>query len=124
MMNADEVRGLAEAGVEIGAHTVTHPILSKLSPDAAWAEIADSKAALESILGCKVKTFAYPNGRPEKDFTAADVERVRKAGYIGAVTTKWGCATPQADAFEIPRQGIWGTSRIKLWLQLMRNFRA
>ena len=124
MMDAAEVRALAAAGLEVGAHTVTHPILSKLSPEQAWAEISRSKEALERILGRDVLTFAYPNGRPEKDFTDADVERVRKAGFVGAVTTRWGCARPADDDFLVPRQGIWGTNAAKLWLQLLRNFRA
>jgi peptidoglycan/xylan/chitin deacetylase (PgdA/CDA1 family) len=123
MLNASEVAALAEAGMEIGAHTVSHPILSTLSADESWKEIADSKAALERVLGRGVATFAYPNGRPNKDFTDADVERVKRAGYIGAVTTRWACATAAADAFQVPRQGIWGANRAKLWLRLMRNFR-
>jgi peptidoglycan/xylan/chitin deacetylase (PgdA/CDA1 family) len=124
MMNATEVRALADAGFEIGAHTVTHPILSKLSPEDAWTEIRTSKEALEQILAREIRVFAYPNGRPGKDFTDADVQRVKQAGFIGAVTTQWGCATPQADDFLVPRQGIWGTSKPKLWSQLIRNFRA
>jgi peptidoglycan/xylan/chitin deacetylase (PgdA/CDA1 family) len=124
MMNAGEVRALADAGVEIGAHTVSHPILSKVSAEDAWTEISESKKALEAVTGRAVRTFAYPNGRPDKDFTLADVQRVKEAGYLGAVTTRWACATPGADAFLVPRQGIWGKSRMKLWLQLLRNFRA
>lgn len=124
MMNAAEVRALADAGLEVGGHTVTHPILSKLSPEDAWTEIRAGKEALERILAREVRVFAYPNGRPGKDFTDADVQRVERAGFIGAVTTEWGCATPQADAFRVPRQGIWGTNKAKLWAQLIRNFRA
>jgi peptidoglycan/xylan/chitin deacetylase (PgdA/CDA1 family) len=124
MMNAGEVTALADAGMEIGAHTVTHPILSTLSPEQAWSEISQSKVALERLLGRRIETFAYPNGRPNKDFTGSDVEHVKKAGFRGAVTTGWACATPDADDFLIPRQGIWGSSRPKLWLQLLRNFRA
>jgi peptidoglycan/xylan/chitin deacetylase (PgdA/CDA1 family) len=124
MMNAAEVAALANAGMEVGAHTVTHPILSTLSPEESWNEITSSKQALERIVGQEVRTFAYPNGRPDKDFTDGDVQLVMKAGFIGAVTTEWGCATRKSNAFRIPRQGIWGKSRTKLWLQLMRNFGA
>lgn len=124
MMDAAEVAALARAGMEVGAHTVTHPILSTLSPEESWSEIAHSKEALERIVGREVRTFAYPNGRPDKDFTEEDVQRVMKAGFIGAVTTEWGCATPRSNDFRIPRQGIWGKNRAKLWLQLLRNFRA
>ncbi len=123
MLNAAEVVALADAGMEIGAHTVTHPILSTLSADEARAEIAQSKAALGRIIAREIQTFAYPNGRPDQDFSAGDVERVREAGYIGAATTEWGCATPSSDAFRIPRQSIWGSSRSRIWYQLMRNFR-
>lgn len=122
MMNADEVSALAAAGMEIGAHTITHPILSTLSPDEARAEIVQCKSTLEKIVGQDVQSFAYPNGRPETDFTQADVERVRNAGYRGAATTQWGSAAPRSDNFLIPRQSLWGSNPWKIWIRLLRGF--
>jgi len=121
MMSEQEITALAAADMEIGAHTVTHPILSTLSPEAAEAEISLCKSELERLVGRAVRSFAYPNGRAGTDFTGADVERVRAAGYTGAVTTDWGCATPDSDNYRIPRQSIWGPNRLKIWYRLMRN---
>jgi peptidoglycan/xylan/chitin deacetylase (PgdA/CDA1 family) len=123
MLNGAEVTALAGAGIEIGAHTVTHPILSTLSPDEARAEIVQSRVELGRLLGREIATFAYPNGRPSKDFTDADVERVKEAGFSGAATTAWGCASARSDPFRVSRQAIWGSSRARIWYQLLRNFR-
>jgi peptidoglycan/xylan/chitin deacetylase (PgdA/CDA1 family) len=51
MLNAEEVRSLVAAGMGVGAHTLTHPLLSQLPPEAAWAEIAESRARLQQVIG-------------------------------------------------------------------------
>ena len=61
------IERLHAAGVEIGAHTQSHPILSKISDADARREIGESKSRLEAIIGAPVTTFAYPNGRPRRD---------------------------------------------------------
>src|SRR5262249_25847882 len=62
MMTESELRALAAAGWELGAHTMTHPDLSQLSYDVCRREIQESRRALERIVGVKVQTFAYPWG--------------------------------------------------------------
>jgi len=122
MMNGPEVVSLADAGMEIGGHTVTHPILRTLTADQSRNEITECKSMLEDLIRREVVSFAYPNGRPGQDFSEDDVVRVREAGYQGAATTEWGCALPVSDNFRIPRQSLWGSSRSRLWAQLVRNF--
>ena len=66
MMDADQIRSLHNAGMEIGAHTHSHPIMSRLNDADLRDEILTNKAQLESIIGSRVRTFAYPNGRAVK----------------------------------------------------------
>jgi peptidoglycan/xylan/chitin deacetylase (PgdA/CDA1 family) len=107
MLNETEIRALHELGFEIGAHTVTHPILTRIEADAARREIAESKATLEAITGAPVRTFAYPNGRPHEDYDHSHVRMVRESGFTGAVSTAWGAAAVHSDRFQIPRMLPW-----------------
>jgi len=82
MMTVDELRELAAAGVEIGAHTVSHPDLSRLGFDECLREMRQSRDALERMLGVEVRTFAYPSCH----YGPAAVEAARAAGFTAAVT--------------------------------------
>jgi peptidoglycan/xylan/chitin deacetylase (PgdA/CDA1 family) len=107
MMTSEQVRGLAAAGMEIGAHTMTHPILRMLSDEAARREIRDSKVALEGIIGHAVRAFAYPNGRPGEDYTERDRGIVESLGFDYALSTRWGVASAGSDLYELPRFTPW-----------------
>ena len=89
MLDWDQVRALHRAGVAIGSHTITHPILSRQAPDRVWWELTESKREIETAIGDRVTLFAYPNGRPE-DFTGETMTMLDKAGYEAAVTTTFG----------------------------------
>ncbi len=79
-MTPPQIRGLAASGlIEIGAHTVTHPVLSTLPQEAQADEIAQSRTRLEAITGRPVTSFAYPFGCPS-DFGPEAIRAVRNAG--------------------------------------------
>jgi peptidoglycan/xylan/chitin deacetylase (PgdA/CDA1 family) len=99
MMSADELRDLVAAGIELGAHTVTHPDLSALDRQPCLDEMVESKRALEQIGGRPVLTFAYPSCR----YAPAAVEAARDAGFLAAVTCA-GRWTPRL--FELTRAMI------------------
>src|ERR1041385_597262 len=63
MMNWDQVREMRQSGIEFGAHTLHHPILTRISLDKVRAEVQGSKAQIEKELGEPVLSFAYPNGQ-------------------------------------------------------------
>lgn len=107
MMNEAELRALHAAGVEIGAHTCSHPILTKLSESQARAEIAGSKAVLEGVLAAPVRFFAYPNGRADEDYAPEHAAMVREAGFEAAVTTNVGTAVAKTDRYNLPRFTPW-----------------
>src|SRR5262249_13480898 len=100
MMSEAQVKRLPGFGIDVGAHTVTHPILTRLEPAAARREILESKAGLEAILGTPVTTFAYPNGAPQRDYDRSHVEIVRDAGFKGAVSAAWGAAGSTIDPYQ------------------------
>lgn len=107
MMRPEQVRELHRAGMEVGGHTVSHPILAKLPADAARAEIAQGRAALEAIIGDRVNLFAYPNGRPGQDYLPEHVKMVAGMGFSAAVSTRWGAAGGGSPQFELPRFTPW-----------------
>lgn len=114
MMTSDQVRALHRAGMEIGAHTVRHPILASLSTEESAFEIRTSKNCLESITQAPVEVFAYPNGKPGRDYDGRHVELVRQLGFRGAVSTAVGVARPGNDLFQLPRFTPWERT-LPLW---------
>jgi peptidoglycan/xylan/chitin deacetylase (PgdA/CDA1 family) len=90
MMTDAELRELAEAGIELGAHTVTHPDLSTLDHDMCLREMRESRAYLEHLTGQPVRSFAYPYARYGPPALAA----VRDAGFAVAVTGDRGSSSP------------------------------
>jgi len=118
MLNWAQVAEMHASGVEFGAHTVRHPILTCLPPGERWREIADSKRAIEERLQMPVAHFAYPNGTV-RDFDDATKELVRKAGFSSAVTTVFGTNTPATDRYALRRGGPWEEAisvfATKLW---------
>ena len=85
-----DVRALIAAGWEIGAHSLTHPDLTRLDDAALRHEVAGSRAAIQRLFGVRVRTFCYPSGRHD----ARVVEAVRAAGFEAATTTQPGIASP------------------------------
>lgn len=123
VMSTDDVRAIHAMGFGIGAHSVSHPILSLCNPDRARAEIADAREHLQSIVRAPVTAFAYPNGIPDKDFHAEHVAMVRDAGYDYALTTQRGVARSDTPLYEVPRFTPWGPGNLRMALQLTRNLR-
>jgi peptidoglycan/xylan/chitin deacetylase (PgdA/CDA1 family) len=99
----DEAREMARHGIEFGAHTRSHPILSRLSSRAQVdAEVVGSKERIDRELGGEPRHFCYPNGMAE-DFTAETVEVLRGAGFVTAVTAQSGLNATGSDPFRLRR---------------------
>lgn len=105
-LNDDEIRRLSENGIEIGSHTISHPILGALKAENAKCEIAESKSTLEQLLGKPVPTFAYPFGAPGLDFRARDEALVAESGYSMAFAGEGGFVSRSSRQFALPRVGI------------------
>lgn len=99
VLTPDELLHLADSDlIEIGAHSVTHPLLSELPPAERRKEISDSKTFLEDVLGTRVDSFAYPYG-----VIADTVDAVRQAGFQAACATSNGIVFPDQDVYQLPR---------------------
>lgn len=105
MLDWDEVRRLSGWGVDIGAHTVHHPILANADDRAATSEILGSRDHLAAELGAAPRHFAYPNGGPG-DFLDRDVSTVVDAGFSSAVTTSEGVNRATTDRFRLLRVNV------------------
>lgn len=107
MLRSDQVRSLHAQGMEIGAHTVRHPILCTLDAATARREMQDSRACLQDLIDAPVTLFAYPNGRPDQDYAATHVAMARELGFAAAVSTANGVSTAGADLHQLPRFTPW-----------------
>lgn len=99
MLTRRQVRELADQGCEIGAHSVTHPELDCVPRSVASQEIAQSKTALEHVLGAAVTSFAYPHGYHD----AGVKELVLEAGYASAAAVKNALSPADDDVFALTR---------------------
>jgi peptidoglycan/xylan/chitin deacetylase (PgdA/CDA1 family) len=122
MMTREMVADLARRGFDIGGHTMNHPILAQLPEDEARLEISSCSQWIEDVTGRRPKTFAYPNGRPGKDFTAVHAAMVGEAGYDVAVSTSWDLARTATDVYNVPRIGPWWRQQRSLPGGLLRLY--
>jgi peptidoglycan/xylan/chitin deacetylase (PgdA/CDA1 family) len=99
-MTEDNLRQIAATdGLEIGAHTVSHPSLPTLDAKDLLCEVERSKRQCEDLIGRSITGFAYPFG----DFNANSIAAVRAAGLSYACTTVPREIGPRTDPFAIPR---------------------
>lgn len=119
MMCPAQIKRLCDDGMEIGGHTVNHPILAVLSGEEARAEIVNGKRRLEEITGTPVTLFAYPNGKPGRDYGPRDAALVREAGFAAAVSTVGGVAKHGSDPFQLPRFNPWDRSPRRLGMRVL-----
>lgn len=114
----DQIRCLARAGWEIGSHTVSHPLLRKLSPRELWFEIRYSKDIIEQKIQRSTNVFSYPFGWYNKGV----IECVQKAGYLGACTL--GDRMPVIPSrYALFRRGVYVFEPLAYFKQKLQNNR-
>ncbi len=121
MMTTQQLRRLHLAGMEIGGHTVHHPILRTLPDDVAEREIREGRARLESLIDAPVTSFAYPNGGPDRDYDLRHVAMVKASGFSAAVSTARGVVTTQADRHQLPRFSPWDRHATRWVMRLLHK---
>ncbi len=107
MMTREMVASLARRGFDIGGHSVHHPILKAVGDDEARAEIEGCSRWIRDVTGRAPTTFAYPNGKPGRDFGPEHGAMAAAAGFETAVSTEWRVGTRRTDPFNVPRVGPW-----------------
>jgi len=109
-LNMKQLRLLANHPlVTIGSHSLSHPSLAKCSNEESFEEIFNSKKELERIIGKPVVHFSYPFGT-SSDVGQREIKNVEKAGYLTALTTRYGDVyiNKNINLFSLPR--IWTSS--------------
>jgi peptidoglycan/xylan/chitin deacetylase (PgdA/CDA1 family) len=121
-LSPSEAIRLAEGNlIEVGAHTVTHPVLSGIPVDLQQSEITHGKAHLEDILGRSVASFAYPFGA-RSDYTQQTVAIVRDAGFTSACSSFSGRIRKGISLYQLPRYAARDWSGEAFEWQLARWF--
>jgi peptidoglycan/xylan/chitin deacetylase (PgdA/CDA1 family) len=117
-----ELREMAGSGLmEVGSHTVTHPILSSITDEESWNELTRSRAQIEEGIGRSVASFCFPNGMPG-DFRPSQVEQVEHAGYACSVVADFGMVTTASDRYRLPRIGVSRKSRTGEFAKYLDGF--
>jgi peptidoglycan/xylan/chitin deacetylase (PgdA/CDA1 family) len=101
-----ELREMADSDLmEIGSHTLSHPILSSITDEESWQELTLSKSQIEDGIGRNVRCFCYPNGMAE-DYRPSQVQQVAQAGYACSVIAEFGMVSRNSDRYRLPRIGV------------------
>jgi peptidoglycan/xylan/chitin deacetylase (PgdA/CDA1 family) len=122
MLAWDQIRIMHRGDVCFGAHTMTHPVVSRLPPDEMKWEILESKRILEEMLDSPVRHFAFPFGKREECGEAA-ASVLAAGGYESAATTEWGVNSVGSDRFQLRRVQIGEFGSLSMFaFQLARLF--
>jgi peptidoglycan/xylan/chitin deacetylase (PgdA/CDA1 family) len=118
MLDWRQIEEMHRAGISFGAHTKSHPILSRLGDRDLEEEIAGSKRTIENHLNAPVVTFAYPNGR-KGDYDERAKNILAKVGFSCAVTSCRGLNYRYFDPFELSRSASWDTDPQRFYARLV-----
>jgi peptidoglycan/xylan/chitin deacetylase (PgdA/CDA1 family) len=125
ILSWEEIKEMSRNGIDFGAHSATHPILTNVPLSRARWEVSQSKRDVEMMLGKEVDFFAYPDG----NFNGEIVKTVKNCGFAGAVAIGHRWVTPKNSIYRLPRigatenpdvfrlllSGLWGDLGQVLW---------
>jgi len=117
MLSWAQVRELAAAGVEIGAHSHSHPALDQLSAARLRGELTTSKTLLEEHLGAPVRTLAYPFGHSSRGVRAAAAD----SDYALAASVANRLLPARPDLLALPRLTIRRSTDLAEFARLVRG---
>lgn len=113
LMSVAEIREWAQAGHEVGSHTVDHANLTEVDEATAREQIRRSREILEDLVQQPVQAFCYPYGH----YSPVHAGLVREAGYTSATTTRRGRARAGGDMWQLPRVPIVRSTHLLSLLQ-------
>jgi CelD/BcsL family acetyltransferase involved in cellulose biosynthesis/peptidoglycan/xylan/chitin deacetylase (PgdA/CDA1 family) len=121
MLSWDEIKQMSKQKITFGAHTISHPALSRTNSTRLETEIMGSKNKIEEALDLPVRHFAYPFGQPS-DVSDEAKKIVQRSGFSSAVTTVWGFNRPGDDLYDLkrfsPRSNAWDSDLAKMAMKL------
>lgn len=115
-LTGEQLQQISNAGlVEVGAHSLTHPALPSLSPEAQAHELSASKHRLEELIRKPILGFSYPQGRSTPELE----EQTRSAGYAFACGSVANAVTRRSSLYSLPRVSApdWGEDRFKSFIE-------
>jgi peptidoglycan/xylan/chitin deacetylase (PgdA/CDA1 family) len=116
-LNWDEAREMTGGGMEIGSHTHSHTVLSRLEPERQREELAKSRAIILEQLGTEAKVLAYPVGH-KSSFSGQTQKIAQETGYRCAFSHHGGMNLPGKTAvYDVKRNKIAGQSRNRFQIQ-------
>jgi len=108
-MNADQIKEMANAGWEVGSHSISHSDLTSLEPYRQRYEVVESRTLLEEALGVPVLTIAYPFGVSDSSV----IDYAHFAGYIGGMSLGFTYDQGVSNLYTLQRRDIKGTYDVK-----------
>jgi peptidoglycan/xylan/chitin deacetylase (PgdA/CDA1 family) len=121
MLTWEQVREMQQAGIYFGSHTMTHLVVSRLTPALLETELRESKRVLEERLGTPVLDFAYPFGQPADCGTSATPTLVRW-GYRSAATTSQGANLQGGNRYALRRVQIGEDTSLAMFAFRLNQF--
>ena len=109
-LDADDIRGLAERGWEVGSHTLSHPVLTEVGDDVLREELVESRARIEQLTGRPCVSVAYPTGRADARVVAA----AAAAGYEAGAALEGAVDVPPGP-LSWPRVGVRGDDGLRVF---------
>jgi peptidoglycan/xylan/chitin deacetylase (PgdA/CDA1 family) len=116
----EELDALADGGMTIGSHGLTHQSLGRMKPEKSQYEAVQSREILQTRLGRKVASFAYPYGT-RADFNDITATILSQAGYTTAFTSQHGAIADEADPLVLPRIKVEGGESLAMFKNLCRG---
>ncbi len=116
LMDWNEIKELAKHNIEFGAHSLTHPNLTKISLAESEREIVESKLAIESQLGIEVSDFAYPYG-----ISNSAIKLLTQKHFKSACSTRMGKVKSDDDIFALKRLDTYYLSNEKIFGSILSN---
>lgn len=113
LLSSTELRQMADSGMEIGSHTLSHPRLPRLDDPEVERQVGGSKARLEAILGRPVASFAYPYGQWDERCE----QHIKAAGYSSACLTRTGWALRDGNPYRLRRLTIYNRDTLGMFIR-------
>lgn len=124
ILSEAQVSELSQRGMDIGCHTMNHPMLSRVDLDYARDDICSAKAELERLINKPVELFAYPYGKPNEHFLPVHQQLAKELGFCAALSTAWGSNNRYSDMFSLKRFTPWDDNPLKFLVRLLWNYRS
>ncbi|WP_207060987.1 glycosyltransferase [Motiliproteus sp. SC1-56] len=124
ILSEDQIRELHNQGMDIGCHSMNHPMLTKVDLEYARRDINIAKDELERIISAPVDLFAYPYGKPCEHFQPSHEKLVEEIGFSAALSTAWGANSCHTNRYALKRFTPWDDNPVKFLARLLWNYRT